>query len=57
MPSQQTDQLIQLVRSMTKAEKRSFRLYVNRDNNAHDKLFMQLFDYIDSGKSTMNQTC
>ena len=50
MPSQQTDQLIQLVRSMTKAEKRSFRLYVNRDNNAHDKLFMQLFDYIDSGK-------
>lgn len=48
MPSHQTDQLIQLVRSLTKAEKRSLRLYVNRDNNAHDKLFMQLFDYIDS---------
>ena len=50
MPSQQTDQLIQLIRSMTKAEKRSFRLYVNRDNNANDKLFMQLFDYIDSAR-------
>ncbi len=51
MPSQQTDQLIQLIRSMTKAEKRSFRLYVNRDNNANDKLFMQLFDYIDSART------
>ncbi|HMU04808.1 MAG TPA: hypothetical protein PJ990_14340, partial [Saprospiraceae bacterium] len=50
MPSQQTDQLIQLIHSLTKAEKKSFRLYVNRDNNASDKLFMQLFDYIDSGK-------
>jgi hypothetical protein len=50
MPSQQTDQLIQLIGTMTKAEKRSFRLYVNRDNNANDKLFMQLFDYIDSAK-------
>ena len=50
MPSQQTDQLIQLVQSLTKAEKRSFRLYVNRDNNANDKLFMQLFDYIDSAR-------
>ena len=51
MPSQQTDQLIQLVRSLTKAEKRSFRLYVNRDYNANDKLFMQLFDYIDNAKN------
>ncbi|MBK9733729.1 MAG: hypothetical protein IPO92_01675 [Saprospiraceae bacterium] len=51
MPSQQTDQLIQLVQSLTKAEKRSFRLYVNRDNSANDKLFMQLFDYIDTAKN------
>ncbi len=50
MPSQQTDQLIQLIQSMTKAEKRSFRLFVNRDNKPNDKLFMQLFDYIDSTK-------
>ncbi len=51
MPSQQTDQLILLIRSMTKAEKRSFRLYVNRDHNATYKLFMQLFDYIESAKN------
>ena len=51
MPSQQTDQLIQLIQSMTKAEKRSFRLFVNRDNKPNDKLFMQLFDYIDSTKT------
>lgn len=50
MPSQQTDQLIELVQSMTKSEKRSFRLFVNRDNSAGDKLFMQLFDYIDGVK-------
>ncbi len=51
MLSQQTDQLIQLVHSLTKAEKRSFRLFVNRDNNVGDKLYMQLFDYIDQIKT------
>ncbi len=50
MQSQQTDHLIQLVRAMTKAEKRSFSLYVNRDNNANDKLYRQLFEYIDHVK-------
>ncbi|MFZ1750249.1 MAG: hypothetical protein WAU01_08665 [Saprospiraceae bacterium] len=51
MPSQQTDHLIQLIQSMTKAEKRSFSLYVNRGNSAGEKLFMQLFDYIDGVKN------
>ncbi|MBC7885076.1 MAG: hypothetical protein H7X99_06345 [Saprospiraceae bacterium] len=50
MHSPQTDLLLQLVNSMTKAEKKSFRLFVNRDNNANVKLFMQLFDYIDTVK-------
>ena len=49
--SQQTDQLIQLIHSLTKAEKKSFRLYANRNNGVSDKLYMQLFDFIDNSKS------
>ncbi len=48
--SQQTDQLIQLVQSLTKAEKRSFRLFAQKNNSAGDQLYMQLFDYIDGVK-------
>ena len=51
MKSQQTDLLIQLIQSLTKAEKRSFRLFVNRDNNAEEKLFVRLFDFIDTSKT------
>jgi hypothetical protein len=51
MAKQQTDNLIQLVQSLTKAEKRNFRLYANRQNSAEDKLFILLFDYIESTKS------
>ena len=40
------DKLDVLVRSLTKAEKRSFRLFVNRNPSAGDSLFMQLFDLI-----------
>ena len=47
MPKLQTDNLIQLISSLTKGEKRSFRLFVNRDNPAEEKLFMQLFDILD----------
>ena len=46
MPNQQTDFLVQLIRSMTKAEKRNFKLYANRIN-AGDMKFLQLFDAID----------
>lgn len=49
--SQQTDQLIQLIQSLTKAEKKSFRIYANRTNSAGDQLYMQLFDYIDGCKT------
>ncbi|MBK9255666.1 MAG: hypothetical protein IPM42_09290 [Saprospiraceae bacterium] len=51
MPKQQTDHLIELIRSLTKAEKRSFRLYTTRQNNADDKLFILLFDYIETNKN------
>jgi len=39
------DQLFTLVKSLSKAEKRSFRLYVNRLQG--DSKFMQLFDLLD----------
>jgi len=40
------DKLVTLIERLTKAEKRSFRLFVNRNPSAGDSLFMQLFDLI-----------
>ncbi len=45
------DKLVQLINCLNKAEKRSFRLYVNRNPSASDSLFMQLFDLISKGKN------
>ena len=42
----QSDKLVTLINSLTKAEKRSFRLYVKRNGNDGDTKFMQLFDLI-----------
>ena len=39
--------LFQLIKSLTKAEKRQFRLYVNRINPQGDVKFVKLFDVID----------
>ena len=39
--------LHELIRSLTKAEKRSFKLYVNRINEKGDAKFIQLFDILD----------
>ena len=50
MPKQQTDFLPQLINSLSKGEKRSFRLFVNRNVTAEEKLFMQLFDVLDKYK-------
>jgi hypothetical protein len=48
MASTTTDHLFRLIKSMTKAEKRSFKLYVNRSGGAgDDALFVQLFDVLD----------
>ncbi|MCB0570792.1 MAG: hypothetical protein KDC66_13545 [Phaeodactylibacter sp.] len=41
------DQLFTLIKSLTKAEKRNFRLYVNRLQSAGDTKFLQLFDVLD----------
>ena len=50
MPKQQTDYLIQLINSLTKTEKRQFRLWVNRNQSNADVLFLQLFDFLDKQK-------
>lgn len=47
MLNTQKDQLFTLVKSLTKAEKRNFRLYVNRLQSAGDTKFLQLFDVLD----------
>lgn len=50
MPKQKTDDLIKLIRSLTRAEKRHFRLFVRRNQSSNDILFLQLFDYLDKHK-------
>ncbi|MEO1258081.1 MAG: hypothetical protein AAFZ15_04765 [Bacteroidota bacterium] len=51
MPKQQTDHLLQLIRTLTPAEKRHFRLFAKRNQSSADILFLQLFDLLDkSGK-------
>lgn len=47
MPSTQTDFLFKLIKSMSKAEKRSFKLYANRISGQETALFIQLFDVLD----------
>ena len=46
----QDDQLISLISSLTKAEKRNFKLYVNRLQSKSDVKFVQLFDIVDKMK-------
>ena len=43
----QKDQLFTLINSLTKAEKRNFRLYTNRLQGSGDTKFLQLFDALD----------
>jgi len=51
MPKSSSDKLVNLINSLTKAEKRGFRLFVNRNPSAGDSLFMQLFDLILKSKT------
>lgn len=50
MPKQKTDDLIQLIKSLTRAEKRHFRLFAGRNQASDDLLFLQLFDFLDRHK-------
>lgn len=43
-----TDSLVRLIQTLTKAEKRSFKLYASRNSSSPDELkYLQLFDFID----------
>lgn len=47
MPKQKTDDLVQLINSLSRAEKRHFRLFVKRNQSSEDILFLQLFDFLE----------
>ena len=47
MPNRSTDSLFQLIHSLTKSEKRNFKLYVQRNSSNNDLKIVQLFDAID----------
>ena len=44
------DNLFQLIKTLTKAEKRNFRLYVTRNQSSEDLKFLHLFDVLDKQK-------
>ncbi|MDH3246937.1 MAG: hypothetical protein OEM26_20105, partial [Saprospiraceae bacterium] len=56
MATQKTDYLVQLINSLTKAEKRSFRLFVMRNQASDDILFLKLFDEISRTKTFDEQS-
>lgn len=47
MPKRSTDELFQLVKSLEKAEKRNFKLFVQRNATSSDMKTVQLFDALD----------
>ncbi len=50
MPSVHTDQLFKLIKTLSKSEKRTFKLYVNRIQGVETAKFIQLFDVLDKQK-------
>ncbi|NND08274.1 MAG: hypothetical protein HKN87_17995 [Saprospiraceae bacterium] len=48
MPISTTDQLFNLIKGLSKSEKRNFKLYAKRTRSASDTKFIRLFDAIDS---------
>ena len=50
MPNKNTDPLFQIIKSLTKAEKRYFKLHVNKQTAGEDTKFLKLFDLIDKQK-------
>ncbi len=47
MPKQQTDHLFQLIKSLSKSEKRNFKLFVNRLRSGEGTKFLQLFELLE----------
>jgi len=50
MPNKNTDPLFQIIKSLTKAEKRYFKLHVNKQTAGEDTKYLKLFDLIDKQK-------
>ena len=47
MINNQKDNLFQLIKSLTKSEKRQFKLYVGRMGSNNDSKFLNLFNLLD----------
>ena len=47
MPTSKKDLLFDLIASLTKAEKRNFRMYAKKIQQSDEVLFLQLFDYLE----------
>ncbi len=47
MPKTSSEHLIELINSLSKSEKRNFKLYAKRNSSQEDLKFLLLFDYID----------
>ena len=47
MPKQQIDPLFQLIKSISKSEKRNFKLYANRISSDKEAKFLKLFGILD----------
>jgi hypothetical protein len=56
MPNRSADILFQLIKSLEKAEKRHFKLYIKRSSSREDLKIIQLFDAIDKGKDYDEKT-
>ena len=50
MPNRSTDILFQLIKSLEKAEKRHFKLYIKRSSGNEDLKIVRLFDALDKLK-------
>jgi tetratricopeptide (TPR) repeat protein len=50
MPNRNTDILFQLIRSLEKAEKRHFKLYIKRSSGKEELKIVKLFDLLDKQK-------
>ncbi|MBK9257166.1 MAG: hypothetical protein IPM42_16945 [Saprospiraceae bacterium] len=51
MPISQSDQLFNLIKSLTKAEKRNFTFYATRIQDGDTLKYLQLFEYLDKQKT------
>lgn len=56
MAISKTEDLFKLIKSLTKSEKRAFRLYAERIQDSDTLLYMQLFDIMDKQKKLNEKT-